>query len=237
VALMRYKIVFSAIVVTMLLCVDVSRVNAGDTKVGDGSKVAPNVVVEGKEWTPFQLTFLVPFQLSPSNRDVYGMRANLIIGENKNVCGLDIGGIIQGTDGTGAGIQIAHVISLTSTFYGLQLGLVNMVEKKLAGMQIGFGNETGDMSGLQMAVLGNGFTFEPIRGDIKGVQLSGFANVVAHSVKGVQIAVAYNEAEEVDGLQIGFVNYTDRMTGLQIGIVNIIKEGAVAFCPIINFNF
>lgn len=234
---MRNKIYYLIIVALMFLFVFVCQVNAGDTKVDDSSKMGPNVVGEGNEWTPFQLTFYVPLQLFPTNWDVHGIRANLIMGGNKNVYGLDMGGIIQVTDGTGAGIQIAHMLSLTSTFSGLQLGFVNIVEKKLTGMQIGFSNEAENMSGIQISVMGNGFIFQPTGEDIKGIQLSGFANVVANSVKGVQIGILYNEAEEVNGIQIGLVNYARRMTGVQIGIVNIIKASRWPFVPLINLYF
>lgn len=42
----------------------------------------------------------------------------------------------------------------------------------------------------------------------------------------------------MNGLMIGFVNYTRTLKGLQIGLVNIIRQGGMMpVFPIVNWSF
>ena len=44
-------------------------------------------------------------------------------------------------------------------------------------------------------------------------------------------------ADEVEGFQLGLVNYTRRMRGIQVGVVNIIRDSPLFFWPITNAYF
>jgi len=53
-----------------------------------------------------------------------------------------------------------------------------------------------------------------------------------------QLGWAFNYAKEVTGLQLGVVNYAERLNkGLQLGLVNIAKNGFLPVFVIVNFNF
>jgi hypothetical protein len=78
-----------------------------------------------------------------------------------------------------------------------------------------------------------------IAGNLKGVQISGLllGLNMAQNTRGLQLATLYNQAEDMQGLQLGLVNICTRMRGVQIGLANVIKESKVPFFPIINASF
>lgn len=69
-------------------------------------------------------------------------------------------------------------------------------------------------------------------GDFCGVGTTFLANVVSRNATGVQIAGANIVGGTAKGLQIGFVNYAERLEGVQIGVINFAMSQWVL--PIIN---
>lgn len=126
---------------------------------------------------------------------------------------------------------------------GVAVGLANISKGgSVRGIQCGaLGNiADGEMSGIQIqpgAILGGN-----IAGSLYGLQVStgilpGPSGNIADTVRGVQLAVCFNKASEMRGVQIGLVNVAQRLRGVQIGLFNIIREGFLPFCPILNVNF
>jgi hypothetical protein len=53
----------------------------------------------------------------------------------------------------------------------------------------------------------------------------------------VQIGTLYNQAEAIEGVQLGLVNVCNKIKGAQIGLFNVIMDSKVPFLPIINARF
>ena len=107
--------------------------------------------------------------------------------------------------------------SRTTQIEGLTLGLWS--ENPQNAFALGFVNgSTGHSSGLSLGLLGN------YSDSYKGAQIAWLANYAKGDVVGLQWA-AFNYAQSIHGLQLGFVNYAQTANdGLQIGLVNIINE-------------
>lgn len=179
--------------------------------------------------TPVQLSLVNPVQLFPEDTTVNGLRINLLYGVNKEVNGVDIGPINR-TTGTTRGVQLGAFpyggINVTGNLRGVQFG----------GIFGGVNIATGDVTGVQLAGLIGGIN---AAGNLHGAQISGtFIGInLAKDVKGLQLTTMYNQADAMEGLQLGLVNVCKRMKGVQIGLVNVIKENSVPFIPIVNASF
>jgi hypothetical protein len=110
------------------------------------------------------------------------------------------------------------------------------------GLQITIGGNNTKLrvKGVQVALIGNGIDGNPptqakdtlsvaplprMEGQLIGMQIGGVANE-AITVKGVQMAGFYNVAEEeLQGVQIGLLNFTRRLRGVQIGLFNWDERG------------
>lgn len=101
-------------------------------------------------------------------------------------------------------------------------GFMNIVNGKTLGMQAaGFGNLSRGFTGAQLSGFSN-FNF----GEFKGLQASGFANFNTGSIKGGQISGFLNFATDVNGFQIGIINYSKTIkNGIPIGLISIVKDG------------
>lgn len=184
---------------------------------------------QAAEWTPFQLSLVNPVQLFPEETSVRGLRVNLIYGVNKDVDGVDLGAINR-TTGTTHGVQAG----------AFPFGGVNITEN-LNGVQFGgfFGGVNfagGEVNGLQISGIIGGIN---IAGNVHGAQISGaYLGInLAKDVQGVQIGTIYNQADAMEGVQLGLVNVCKKMQGVQIGLVNVIQESKLPFFPIINASF
>ncbi|MBB4036916.1 hypothetical protein GGR21_002830 [Dysgonomonas hofstadii] len=135
----------------------------------------------------------------------YGFSFSGLFHETKNMRGVQIGGLLNYVEKKAEGITIA--------------GLYNRVEDS-RGLQIAFFNKSTYMTGVQIG----GFNHVDIEGS--GLQI-GFGNFSmdhsSHKVKfnGMQIAVLGNEADTLNGIQIGLYNSARHLRGLQIGLLNI----------------
>ncbi len=109
----------------------------------------------------------------------------------------------------------------------LQLaGFLNVVNGKTSGLQAaGFSNISRGVNGGQFSGFANFNT-----GKLEGLQAAGFANFNAGSIKGAQISGFLNMAKDVNGFQIGIVNYCDEIkNGVPIGLISIVKNGFKEF--------
>lgn len=169
--------------------------------------------------TPVQLSLFNPVQLFSEECDVYGLRLDILYGNNRNVNGFDAGMINR----------------VTNNGAGLQMGLVNTA-KRMTGVQFGLiGCGAQQLCGIQIAGLGaiNTYYYTPneIRQDaaagssnhvITGVQIAGLINDNLSDLTGIQIAGIFNESFDVRGAQIqaGLLggNRANQMTGVQIAL-------------------
>ena len=67
-----------------------------------------------------------------------------------------------------------------------------------------------------------------------GLQFALLSNDARH-IRGSQIAIGMNVADEVCGFQLGLFNVTKQLKGIQIGIWNTNESGRTL--PLINFNW
>ena len=90
--------------------------------------------------------------------------------------------------------------------YGLDVGLSGETFGEAGGILVNaFNNTTRDVYGLSVAGLWN--------------QAKGTGSVA------LQLAALYNDAEKLDGAQIGLVNKVHELHGVQIGLVNMAVNG------------
>lgn len=215
-------------------------------------------------WTPLQVSIWEPVQLFPEGFDIYGLRLGLAYGNNKNLTGVDVGGVnvvAQNQHGVQLGLMnlseegwggCAGVMNYSNNFNGLQIGLLNTAQSSASGFQVaGLMNLSDDVAGAQVhcGILGNGavkvagaqcvlLAGYNLTDDINGIQLAVFGfNYANASAGGVQLAMLYNYAKDLSGLQLGLVNACETLSGVQIGLVNIIWQEKVSFMPLINFRF
>ena len=172
------------------------------------------------------------------------------------ISGIQIGGLAN-TAGSACGLQMAGLLNVAQDgMMGGQFSLLcNYVKTDANGVQFGSANiATGRMNGGQIAVtLGasanladslDGVQFSVAlvsinkAGRARGMQFNvGLLGNHADDMSGVQISAICNSAGNMKGLQIGAVNYCERMSGMQIGLVNIITTSPAPFLPIVNASF
>lgn len=132
--------------------------------------------------------------------DMVGLRLNLFSGECEQVTGMDLG-----------------FIGRSQYYNGIQINLlINSVEDRLAGWQIGIGyNEAGTCDPFSLQV--------------------GLWNQ-AQEMHGIQCGLV-NLADYSSGLQVGLINRTEGINGYQVGLINVIRGSQVPFMPLINIGF
>lgn len=119
------------------------------------------------------------------------------------------------------GAQVAGWGNYTQTTNGFQVaGALNLNKKELTGFQIAGGmNLSENSSGVQFAGLGN-VVFDTS----SGAQVAGLFNV-ANVMIGVQVAL-YNNASQVNGVQLGLVNICDSFSsGFTGGLLSVVRNG------------
>lgn len=181
------------------------------------------------ETTPIQLSFFNPIQLFSEETKVQGLRLNFLYGVNKEMTGIDLG-VVNQTNGPTQGLQLGLFpfggFNITNELEGVQF----------AGFFGGANSANGNVSGIQVAGALAGFNKAE---NLNGIQIAGILLGVnlAKNTKGIQIATLYNQAEEINGLQVGIVNVAKSLHGVQIGLANIVKDSSPIFLPIINARF
>lgn len=162
--------------------------------------------------------------------------------------GGDMGGVsaamgVVETDGDANGLSIGGLHAGTDTGNGLLLSAGVARAQAFNGFQIGGLHTAGETSGLAASLLLNG---EPawLWGDLetrtapRGLQLGAYND--AEEVHGVQFGIANTVTDEkestVHGAQVGGVNVSKRVSGFQFGLVNVATEDAGVQIGVINWD-
>ena len=136
------------------------------------------------ELTPLQLGIWGPkVQIFPEQTKVMGLRLNMLMSDNAEVIGFDVG-----------------IASKAGNLKAIQVNLVNLVDEEFDGISAGLFNQYGSMAGFQMGL------FNSVRHDASGFQIGLFN--VADDVDGMQIGLI-NRTVSMRGIQIGLVNLID----------------------------
>lgn len=175
--------------------------------------------------------------------DAYGLQLSGLFSYNKgNLYGLQFAGLFTGNNDA-HGIQLAGLGNFARTLYGTQVGALSNIATDVYGVQFsGLANfANGTLFGAQMAGIGN-----IAWGGKSAVQVAGLFNYsataqsqlalgfnIAQLIDGVQIG-AINGAKDVHGAQLGAVNYTSELDGAQIGLINISRGVKGTMIGLIN---
>lgn len=175
--------------------------------------------------------------------DAYGLQASGLFSYNKgNLYGLQLAGLFTGNNNT-HGIQLAGLGNFARTLYGTQVGVLSNIATDVYGFQLsGLANfANGALFGVQVAGVGN-----IAWGGKSAVQIAGLFNYsataqsqlaigfnIAQLIDGVQIGTI-NGGRDVHGVQLGAVNYTQQLDGAQIGLFNISRGAKGAMVGLIN---
>ena len=158
--------------------------------------------------TPIALSLFSPVQFPSSNFSVTGLRLSALMGDHREVHGIDLGIIGNRTRQKFTTLAVSGVFNYND-------GDGSIIGAQLAGVtNINKGNTS--VYGLQAALVANLGKFT----DIYGVQIG-----------------LYNRARDVYGIQFGLVNVCSNLHGLQIGLANFNAEGRFRVTPLINFGF
>jgi hypothetical protein len=148
-----------------------------------------------------QLALVDPLEWVDSARSIDGVRFSILRGVNRDVTGLDLSCVATYTQGS---------------LRGLQISAANEVDGEGTGVQISFfANYVDDRFG--------------------GLQLSGLASHVGRG-SGAQISAVLSDAKAWKGFQIALVNRAGELQGLQIGLMNFNGRGFLPVFPLFNFG-
>jgi predicted small secreted protein len=137
---------------------------------------------------------------------------NLIAGYAHSVDGVEIGGVLNMDRKNMKGTQIA--------------GVSNLVGERMTGVQIAGVSNTNFLNGKGVQVAG----VMNSAGVFDGTQISGTYNYVKHTMHGFQASGAINYAGELQGVQLGVVNFAKKVDkGVMIGILNFAGNGIMRF--------
>lgn len=202
-------------------------------------------------WTPVAIGLATPVQLPWGFHcwDVFGLDLNVFYSDAPSVYGIDVAGLAGVTRDKLIGFQATGLFNYAmENVYGLRASLgLNLARKTVYGAEIGavglrdrilgfdaefLGAAQREMCGMQVSLIAN-----VTDGKAYGCSMSGGANL-CRAMYGVQLAFLFNGTEELNGAQIGLVNYTDYCaSGFQIGLVNVIMSNQVKVLPIVNGYF
>lgn len=175
---------------------------------------------------------------------------NVVTGDMR---GYQVGGFLNVTKGQVQGAQLSTLINIAGQGQAFQLGgLGNVVAGELRGVQFGglfnqagvgssgvyqfagLWNTNQGQSNLQIAGLFNhsqearfaqlSGLFNTTRQGQTGVQLAGLFNV-AKDIQLGQAAALFNVAREVQGFQIGLINFADTVGKASIGLLSFVRHG------------
>lgn len=151
--------------------------------------------------------------------------------ENEHCCS-EAAVLANVVSGDAAILLVAPVNLVGGDMVGLQWSLIGNASEELHGIQVGGINWTrGDTVGFQAGFVNisdtDGYN------DTRGAQL-GTVNWSAGDFGGLQISFINVGARDVNGMQIGLLNYAGDLDGVQLGVININGDGFDV--PIINIG-
>lgn len=178
---------------------------------------------------------LAGIQVSPfanvTRYSCYGLQAAAFV----NYCGADLAGLqlalYNHVRGSGGFVQAPFWNIADGDFFGLQVGLVNRVrEGNLFQISLA-NNHARRFNGLQASALFNKISGQGAvlqiggilneTGSFAGWQIGGIVNNNRGSFAGLQTSAGFQRSAQLDGVQIGVINYARRVRGVQIGLLNI----------------
>ena len=150
--------------------------------------------------------------------------------------------IIEGSNQNTKGLNIGLLNRVNDRMVGLQVGLYNLADR-LEGLQFGYGGRAriargaqmgagsfaGSIDGAQISIVLN------IADEIRGVQLALVGNGTRHAESAGQLALV-NWSDSRSLFQIGLVNVTDGQALIQVGLLNVATDNPVPFFPFINIG-
>ncbi|MCT4589659.1 MAG: hypothetical protein N4A71_17690 [Carboxylicivirga sp.] len=177
---------------------------------------------ETKTISPAQVTFAYPLGTNgqQSKNITNRFSFNVLYGINGGVKSFELGGIGNQNQGDVQGFQLAGISNITdgSSSGAVISGITNITTGSVDGMQLtGIANvNNGTAKGAQIAGIAN------ISGDVtNGLMLSGIANVSAANVTGMQLSLINTTHGDMNGFQLGLVNYAKKIKGFQLGLINV----------------
>lgn len=159
-------------------------------------------------------------------------------------------GLVNMTHGEWSGIARVGLVNASGQFAGfLDLAAVSYTRRMFKGMQSGIMTSVagGDFAGLQLG------TVSYVGGNLDGLQVGvvnyagirarvGQLGVINHAGEGVigfqagGVNYAGHGPTHVQGLQLGLVNYADRLDGAQVGVINVSRRGGLPIMPVVNLG-
>lgn len=177
---------------------------------------------EDKTTTPAQVSFIYPMGTNgkQSAHISNTFSFNILYGVNGGAQSFEIGGIGNQNHGDVKGFQLAGISNITKgTSSGVVIGgITNVCTESTQGLHIsGIANiSKTNAQGAQLAGIAN------VNGEhANGMMLSGLANVVTKDMKGTQISFINSTHGTMNGLQLGFINFANKLKGFQLGFVNV----------------
>lgn len=172
---------------------------------------------------------------SDAGWDAKGLQLGLIFADARYVHGIQLAGIVAESKET-SGVQIGGLMarSAINTKGLLQAGLLLAETGELGdGLQLAgvAANVSGASDGVQIGILSTS------AGSLSGIEIAGGWNFVFEEAHGAQLALLYNHARIVHGLQLGLINHCEQLNGVQIGLLNTVKESSLSICPLLRVNF
>lgn len=214
-------VLFSAALVGLALSAKAAPalVMEGDgSAVGDRTYLSGVYTSEDHGMTVCQLGIADPLQIPSNSFVVRGLRWNLFYGSSFAMHGLDIG-LSAFTRTEMSGVALQAANWVEGDMTGLQIGLLgNVVGGTAIGAQFG-----GIISWNRGPV--TGFEMSPVNlnGSFDGVQL-GLLNMNKGAARGLELGIANINLSELSGCSIGLLNCADTFAGAQFGLVNIVAR-------------
>ncbi len=187
---------------------------------GPAAKAAEKTGDTPAPWSPVKVAF-GPLQAPSRTWNIYGLAIDCLFGSAVNrMVGVQVGLVADAKEL--AGFQLGALGNgALSMKPGLQLGLVNQVEKGMLGVQVGLMN-----NGDTWAEHHRGPT---VRTGAYSEQYTSYGqwNRFCPGVNGLQAACFFNTAKTLQGMQVGFMNRATEARGIQVaGLMNLFDASA-----------
>jgi len=177
---------------------------------------------ETKTTTPAQVSFAYPLGTNgQQSKDIANRFSfNVLYGVNGGVKSFELGGIGNQNHGNVSGFQLAGISNITegASTGAVISGIANVTTQSVSGMHLaGIANvNNGNANGAHVAGIAN------INGGTSnGFMLSGLANVATQDITGMQLSFINSAHETMNGFQLGFANFANKLKGFQLGFVNV----------------
>jgi hypothetical protein len=171
----------------------------------------------------------------------------LLAGRSEELRGVALATGSYEVTGHASGILVAMGATVVGDLDGMQTSMgANVAAKGGGGMQTSLGaNIAGPFDGAQVTVGAN-----VAEGGLRGAQLSVGANITSGGMRGfqgtmggnvaygdsrgMQASTLFNQAENLDGVQLSLINVGGDVRGTQIGLINVARDVSGAQIGLVN---